>query len=120
LLLAPLNTQPQHQPLAHHEHRSGTSRVFWKDNSQLANHTLIEITTPLLNKELPLPHKRNTLVLFYRNKYAKKIYEIFLIGLPINNSISLASPRYMGSGLHAETGCRKVYAGEYLSDKKIP
>jgi len=23
----------------------------------------------------------------------------------------LASLRYMGSGLHAETGCRKVYAG---------
>jgi len=23
----------------------------------------------------------------------------------------LASVRYMGSGLHAETGCRKVYAG---------
>jgi len=23
-----------------------------------------------------------------------------------------ASPRYMGSSLHAETGCRKFYAGE--------
>jgi len=31
-----------------------------------------------------------------------------------------ASLRYMGSGLHAETGCRKVYAGEVFSDKKIP
>jgi len=32
---------------------------------------------------------------------------------------------YMGSRLHAETGCRKVYAeevsvGKYLSVKKIP
>jgi len=28
--------------------------------------------------------------------------------------------RYMGSRLHAEIGCRKVYAGEHLSDKKFP
>jgi len=28
---------------------------------------------------------------------------------------SSASLRYMGSGLHAETGCRKVYAGEVFA-----
>ena len=32
-----------------------------------------------------------------------------------------ASLRYMGSRLHAETGCRKVFVlGMYLSDQKIP
>ena len=31
-----------------------------------------------------------------------------------------ASVRYMGSGLHAETGCRKVYAGAVFDWQKIP
>ena len=31
-----------------------------------------------------------------------------------------AFPRYMGSRLHAETGCRKVYAGEVSERQKNP
>jgi len=35
-------------------------------------------------------------------------------------STSLSTVHVMGSRLHAETGCRKVYVGEVSGDKKNP
>ena len=48
--------------------------------------------------------------------FQKDLYE----GEDQEGRLPSASLRYMGSGLHAETGCRKVYAGEVFEWQKNP